>query len=123
MINNVKFKQTLKNEIKQWINGIGSSMHTKYKNELDMLYSQINDIDKKLERSINDLDDIRIIMETQKKLREIEIDLDMKIDLVENAFSMMAKYELQMTKGDVERVEGLGQQWLQTQSKAMQTYV
>ena len=62
-------------------------------------------------------------METQKKMREIEIDLDMKIDLVENAFSMMAKYELQMTKGDVERVEGLGQQWLQTQSKAMQTYV
>ena len=123
LINNVTFKETLKNEIKQWINGIGATMHKKYKNELDVLYAQINDIDKKLDRSINDLDDIRIIMETQKKLREVEIDLDMKIDLVENAFSMMAKYELQMTKEDVERVEGVGPHWLETQAKAMQTYV
>ena len=123
LINNLTFKSTLKNEIKQWVNGIGNAMHTKYKGEMDMLYAQVNDLDKKLDRSINDLDDIRIIMETQKKLREIEIDIDMKIELVENAFSMMAKYELQMTKDDVERVEGIGKRWLETQVKAMQTYI
>ena len=105
LITNVSFKETLRNEIKQWTNGIGNSMHSKYKNELDMLYAQITDIDKKLDRSINDLDDIRIIMETQKKLREVEIDLDMKIELVENAFSMMAKYQLQISKEDCDRVQ------------------
>ena len=62
MINNVSFKGTLQNEIKQWVNGIGTAMHTKYKNELDMLYAQINDLDKKLDRSINDLDDIRSVL-------------------------------------------------------------
>ena len=40
------------------------------------------DFDRKLDRPINDLDDIRIIMETQKKIRDQEIDMDMKIDLV-----------------------------------------
>ena len=105
LITNKSFKETMRNEIKQWTNGIGNSMHSKYKNELDMLYAQITDIDKKLDRSINDLDDIRIIMETQKKLREVEIDLDMKIELVENAFSMMAKYELQISKEDCDRVQ------------------
>ena len=37
-------------------------------------------MDKKLERPMNDLDDIRIIMETQKKIREMEIDIDMKVN-------------------------------------------
>ena len=123
LINNKKFKSSLKTEIKQWINGIGKAMHTKYTRELDMLYSQINDLDKKLDRSISDLDDIRIIMETQKKMRETEIDLDMKIELVENAFSMMAKYELPLTKEDVTRVEGIGPHWLEVQYKAMTTYI
>ena len=43
----------------------------------------------------NDLDDIRIIMETQKKIRDQEIDMDMKIDLVEEAFALLSKYEIQ----------------------------
>ena len=50
------------------------------------------DFDRKLDRQISDLDDIRIIMETQKKIRDQEIDIDMKIDLVEEAFSLLAKY-------------------------------
>ena len=47
----------------------------------------------------------------------------MKIDLVENAFSMMAKHELQLTKEDVEKVETLGQNWLRTQAKAMDVHL
>ena len=54
------------------------------------------DFDRKLDRQIADLDDIRIIMETQKKIRDQEIDIDMKIDLVEEAFSLLAKYEMKM---------------------------
>ncbi len=50
---------------------------------------QVMDFDRKLDRPINDLDDIRIIMETQKKIRDQEIDMDMKIDLVRHEFSAM----------------------------------
>ena len=94
-----------------------------FRRELDGLYATISDLDKKLDRSINDLDDIRIIMETQQKMRDIEIDLDMKIDLVQNAFAMMVKYDLQLTKDDVEKVEGIMQVWLLCQHKAVETYV
>ena len=34
-------------------------------------------------------------METQKKIREMEIDNDMKIEVVENAFMLMVKYNIQ----------------------------
>ena len=123
LISNVIFKKTLTNEIKQWVNGIGASMHAKYRGEMDVVIAQVNELDKKLDRPIGDLDDIRIIMETQKKIRDIEIDLDIKIDTIETAFSIMAKYELQMSKDDVDKVETLGECWLKCQAKAMHTYV
>ena len=99
------------------------AVHVKYKREMDFIIAHITDLDRKLDRPINDLDDIRIIMETQKKIREIEIDLDMKIETVEEAFTLIAKYELQLTKEDTEKVENLQFNWLQLQSKAMDVQI
>lgn len=45
--------------------------------------------------------------------------MDMKIDLVEEAFALLAKYELQLSKEDSEKVESLSYNWLQLQGKAM----
>ena len=118
-----QLKDSIKNEIKQWINLIGRAMYTKYKSEMELLIAQINDLDKKLERPMNDLDDIRMLMETQKKIRESEIDLDMKIETVENAFTMMYKYKVQLSKEDVTKVETLAENWGLVLTKAMQTYV
>ena len=66
-----------------------------------------------------DLDDIRIIMETMRKMREIEIDLDMKIEDVQQAFILIARYEYQLTKEDIDRVNNLEAAWLALQDKAM----
>ena len=85
----------------------------KYKREMDFIIAQITDLDRKLDRPINDLDDIRIIMETQKKIRDSEIDMDMKIDLVEEAFSLLSKYKIQLSKEEVDKVESLEYNWLQ----------
>ena len=123
IVKTLDFKDSVKNEIRQWINLIGRAMQQKYRSEMEHIIAQINDLDKKLERPMNDLDDIRIIMETQKKIRESEIDLDMKIELVENAFTMMCKYELPLSKDDANKVESIQEIWLNVQHKAMQTYV
>ena len=123
LISTRDFKKTLENEILQWINMLTKAVHVKYKREMDFIIAQITDLDRKLDRPINDLDDIRIIMETQKKIREIEIDLDMKIETVEEAFTLIAKYELQLTKEDTEKVENLQFNWLQLQSKAMDVQI
>ena len=119
LISTAEFKCTLDNELKQWMNLLTKAVHFKYKREMDFIIAQLNDFDRKLDRPINDLDDIRIIMETQKKIREIEIDLDMKIETVEEGFTLIAKYDFQLTKEDTEKVENLQFNWLQLQSKAM----
>ena len=60
-------------------------------------------------------------METMKKMRDIEIDLDMKIEDVQQAFILIAKYDYQLTKEDLERVENLEAFWIELQNKAMAT--
>ena len=107
MIDTNNLKETIDMEIKQWISVYGKAMQIKYKREMDFIVAQVIDFDRKLDRPINDLDDIRIIMETQKKIRDQEIDMDMKIDLVEEAFALLSKYEIQLTKEEVEKVESL----------------
>merc|ERR1712218_304887 len=92
LVSTTAFKKILSNEIQQWINMLASTLYAKYKREMSYLINQIEDMDKKLDRPINDLDDIRIIMETQKKIREIEIDMEFKIKTVEGAFTLIGKY-------------------------------
>jgi dynein heavy chain len=123
MIDCHNLKETIDMEVKQWISVYGKAMQIKYKREMDFIVAQVFDFDRKLDRPINDLDDIRIIMETQKKIRDQEIDMDMKIDLVEEAFSLLSKYEIQLTKEEVDKVESLEFNWLQLQGKAMDVQI
>lgn len=58
-------------------------MKKKYKREMDYVYAIMNDLERKLERPIRDLDDVRTVMETLKKIREQEVDMELKIDPVE----------------------------------------
>ena len=123
LISTKDFKKTLENEIAQWIKMLTKAVHVKYKREMDFIIAQITDLDRKLDRPINDLDDIRIIMETQKKIREIEIDLDMRIETVEQAFVLIAKFQFQLSKEEVERVENLEGTWNELQQKAMKVQI
>lgn len=50
---------------------------------MDYVYAVINEMERKLDRTIRDLDDVRLIMDTLKKIREQEVDMELKIDPVE----------------------------------------
>lgn len=62
---------------------IGQAMKKKYKKEMDYVYAVINEMDRKLDRPIRDLDDVRMIMETLSKIREQEVDMELRIDPIE----------------------------------------
>lgn len=47
------------------------------------MYAVINEMDRKLERPVRDLDDVRMVMDTLKKIREQEVDMELKIDPIE----------------------------------------
>ena len=123
LISTIEFKKILDMEIQQWINMIATTLYSKYTNEMKYLISQIDDMDRKLDRPIKDLDDIRIIMETQKKIREVEIDMDIKIKMVENAFQLIEKYNFPISEEDKQLVDNLCVLWLALQTKSMDVQV
>ena len=123
LLSTVSFKETLQDELKHWVNVLTKAVHQRYKRDMDNIIGILADLDKKLDRQIENLDDIRIIMETQKRIREIEIDLDMRIETVEHAFVLIAKFQFQLSKDEVDKVENLEGTWLDLQQKATRVQV
>ena len=150
LVSTTTFQQSLKDEVKQWINVITKAIHSRSSSSIfSYLFFFLTDTRRRWKLSLQlrsiltrnliarystplgiiirysfphqfvDLDDIRIIMETMRKMREIEIDLDMKIEDVQQAFILIARYEYQLTKEDIDRVNNLEAAWLALQDKAM----
>ena len=123
LISTKDFKHNLKLEIYSWINILTKAVHQKYKKEMENIIGYIIDFDKKLDREILNLDDVRIIMETQKKIRAIEIDLDMQIESVEDAYELIVNFGYQVPKEEIDKVENLNSTWQKLQQKAMQIHI
>ena len=114
-----QLRKTMMKEVDSWISLIARSMLSRYKSEMDHIVNLILDMDIKFDRAIITLDDIRIIMETQKKLREMEIDVEMQINNIQEAFRLATVYDLQMEKIDVETCEALPELWLELLTKGL----
>jgi dynein heavy chain len=62
---------------------IGQALRKKYKREMDYVYAVMSEMDRKLDRPIRDLDDVRLVMDTLKKIREQEVDMELRIEPIE----------------------------------------
>lgn len=58
-------------------------MKKKYKREMEYVYAVISEMERKLDKPIRDLDDVRMIMDNLKKIREQEVDMELRIDPIE----------------------------------------
>lgn len=62
---------------------IGQVLKKKYRREMDYVYAVISEMERKLERPIRDLDDVRLVMDTLRKIRDQEVDMELRIDPIE----------------------------------------
>ena len=81
-----RLKLSLTTETKAWCVAFGKACNEKYRTEMDEILEFIDDITKKLNRPIKDLDDIRLAMKALKDVRENEIRIDMAIGPIEVCF-------------------------------------
>ena len=70
-------------EIKNSTHKIGQILRKKFQREMDYVYAVINEMERKLDRPIRDLDDVRLVMETLKKIRDQEVDMELSIEPIE----------------------------------------
>ena len=64
----------------------GKNCNTKYRTEMEEIFSFIEDMTKRLHRPIKDLDDIRLAMIALREIRDNEIRIDMSIGPIEVGF-------------------------------------
>ncbi|XP_072925763.1 dynein axonemal heavy chain 5-like [Hemitrygon akajei] len=104
-------KISLMEECRIWMTGFSQSCHEKYRTNLENILIFIEETSKKLNRPVNDLDDIRIIVSSLKEIREKQIEIDLQIGPIEEFFAMLNKYEMQVVKEDSDRVDTLRYTW------------
>ncbi|KAB0801458.1 hypothetical protein PPYR_05812 [Photinus pyralis] len=122
-ISTERLKYGLNIEIKSCTQRIGMAMKKKYRREMDYVYAVINEMAKKLDKSIRDLDDVRLIMDTLKKIREQEVDMELKIEPIEEAFNILTRYEVNVEKTVLEQVDNLRYTWTELMQKALKVNV
>lgn len=86
---------------------------------MDYVYAVMNEMERKLERPIRDLDDIRMVIETLKKIRENEVDMELKIEPIEEAFNVLTRYDLPVDREDLELVDNVRYCWQRVLTRAM----
>ncbi|XP_066590394.1 dynein axonemal heavy chain 5 [Prorops nasuta] len=118
-----KLKYGLYMEIKGATHKIGQAMKKKYRREMEYVYAVMNEMDRKLDRQIRDLDDVRLIMDTLRKIREQEVDMELKIDPIEEAFNIVTRYEVPVDRECLDLVDNLRYSWQELLGRAQQSHV
>ncbi|GCB63443.1 hypothetical protein scyTo_0004418 [Scyliorhinus torazame] len=104
-------KMALIEESRAWMIGYSHYCNEKYRENLDNILTLVEETSKKLNRPVSDMDDIRIIMGSFKEIREKQIDIDLQIGPIEEFYTMLNKYEIQVVKEDSDRVDTLRYTW------------
>ncbi|XP_046689316.1 LOW QUALITY PROTEIN: dynein axonemal heavy chain 5-like [Homalodisca vitripennis] len=118
-----KLKFGLLTEVKACTYRIGSLLKKKYHREMDYVYAVMSEMERKLDRQIRDLDDVRLVMDTLKKIREQEVDMELRIEPIEEAFNVITRYELPVDREDLELVDNLRYSWQRLLGQAMDVNV
>ncbi|XP_012498101.1 PREDICTED: dynein heavy chain 5, axonemal [Propithecus coquereli] len=104
-------KFALTTETRAWMVVIGRHCNKKYRSEMENIFTLIEEFNKKLNRQIKDLDDIRIAMTALKDIREQQISVDFQVGPIEESYALLNKYGLLIAKEEMDKVDTLHYAW------------
>ncbi|RLU26152.1 hypothetical protein DMN91_002318 [Ooceraea biroi] len=90
-----------------WMKSLGVMLSNKYKEKLQNIIDYINEKNKVLSRNIKDLEDVRVAMKCLAEIRDDFISLDMELILIEETYTLMGKFNIDILKEDQDIVDGL----------------
>lgn len=90
-----------------WKHVMGKNLSDRYNEKLNTMVDFIKTQEKILNKPIKDLDDCRNAMNCLQTIRENFIEMDLDLNLMEEAYGTFAKFKIDTPKEDIERVESL----------------
>ncbi|XP_039266995.2 dynein axonemal heavy chain 8-like [Styela clava] len=112
-----QLKLALKMECKAAKVAFGKALNHKAGQMMEEVFEFVDSIGKRVTRTLEDLDDVRITMSALEELRQEEIRIDSKIGPVEEAYNLLNKLELSFGDGNAETVDSLGYAWKTLQNQ------
>ncbi|CAB1349768.1 unnamed protein product [Coregonus sp. 'balchen'] len=104
-------KLSLTQECRAWKRAFGAALNSQASADMADIYSFVDGLTKRLQRPIEDLEDVRGAMASLREVREAEIRIDATIGPVEESFALLNRHELIFSDGNAEKVDGLTYAW------------
>ncbi|KAI9141404.1 dynein heavy chain and region D6 of dynein motor-domain-containing protein [Paraphysoderma sedebokerense] len=104
-------KLALLGEAKDWKHCYGLNLNMKVKKDMEDLIEYMEKQSLKLSRKISDIDDLRLAVTTLSEIREAEVDVDMKMAPIEEAYQLLTKHGISVSKEETEMVDSLRYSW------------
>ncbi|EFN77895.1 Dynein heavy chain 8, axonemal [Harpegnathos saltator] len=102
-----KLKLAFYVEASAWKKSLGVVLSNRYKEKLQNVTEYIQGKNKILSRNIKDLEDVRVAMKCLGVIRNEFIPLDMELILIEETYTMMGKFNVDVSKEEQDIVDGL----------------
>lgn len=114
-------KLALISETKEWKQQYGANLNRKVKKDMEELIEYMENKTMRLSRKINDIDDLRMAVQTLGEIREAEVDIDMKVAPIEEAYILLNKHNVNVTKEETEMVDSLRYSWKKLKALVIDT--
>ncbi|NXF67302.1 DYH8 protein, partial [Ciccaba nigrolineata] len=105
-------------EAKAWKMLLCHYLNEEYKKKMTDMMLFINEYLKKLSRPLHDLDDVRFAMEALSIIRDNNIQMDMTLGPIEEAYAILNTFEIEVTKEESEGVDTLRYSFNKLQTKS-----
>jgi dynein heavy chain len=110
-ISSEPLKIALTTETVAWKHQYGTNLNQKVKKDMEELIEYMENKNMKLSRKISDLEDIRMCVNQLSEIREMEVGIDMRIQPIEEAYQLLVKHNISVSKDETEMVDSLRYSW------------
>eukprot|EP01012_Entosiphon_sulcatum_P023115 TRINITY_DN280_c0_g1_i7.p1 TRINITY_DN280_c0_g1~~TRINITY_DN280_c0_g1_i7.p1 ORF type:complete len:2218 (+),score=554.82 TRINITY_DN280_c0_g1_i7:76-6729(+) len=112
-------KAALKREANEWKAQYAKNLHMQARKDLEKIMFEMEENEKLLQQEITDnLQDLRVLMDTLKEIRERESEIELTFGPVESMYQLLAKYNVSVAKDEFDRVSDLRFKWKKLRSLA-----
>eukprot|EP00854_Cymbomonas_tetramitiformis_P002070 gene2070-2767_t len=104
-------KNSLRSAAATWKAQFAQNLHKQGHNDLKKMIDYMRETSLKLNRKVEDLEDVRTAMGVLKEVREREGEIDSLMVPVEEIYALLGRYEVRVTKEETDMVGDLRYSW------------
>jgi dynein heavy chain len=104
-------RASLKAEAAAWKTAFAKNLHSQALEDLRAMHDYMRDTTLKLSRPIEDLEDVRNVMDLQRELRDREAEIDTLMTPIEEIYALLTRYEVRVPREETDLLADLRPNW------------